>query len=174
MARPSCGAMSRLRVPLLISRFLPFSVLLGALIAFAGAQPAQRSDGDEGGRPVGAPDPGADDRRQPWRRGCGRSPSTRASWSSRHGRSMPGATTIIKPIPRRKRRPLQRLDRGRATIWCMPASSAARGAGLQLQGVTIYDRGRRGSCAASSTPSARDQRAGRLAAARMSAPTTPR
>ena len=36
MARPSCGAMSRLRVPMLISRFLPFSVLLGTLIAFVG------------------------------------------------------------------------------------------------------------------------------------------
>ena len=36
MARPSCGAMSRFACRCSISRFLPFSVLLGALIAFVG------------------------------------------------------------------------------------------------------------------------------------------
>ena len=36
MATPICGAMSRLRLPMLVSRFLPFSVLLGTLITFVG------------------------------------------------------------------------------------------------------------------------------------------
>ena len=36
MARASFGYYVSLRVPVLISRFLPFSVLLGALIAFVG------------------------------------------------------------------------------------------------------------------------------------------
>ena len=72
-----------LRIPLLVSRFLPFSVLLGTLIAFVGAQPAQRSRGDEGRGPFGAPDPRAADPRQHRHRRCCCSPSTRRWWSSR-------------------------------------------------------------------------------------------
>ena len=86
-----------LRLPLLISRFLPFAVLLGTLDRLHRAQPAQRSRRDEGGGRLRAPDAGAADRGQPRHRGPAVRFQRDGSSSTRTGTSPPGATTITVP-----------------------------------------------------------------------------
>ena len=70
------------------------------------------------------------------------SPSTSGSWSSRRERSMPGTTTTIS-----RSRPVSGVQ---SNVWIKDGDDlvhagivSGRGAGLQLQDVTIYDRERR-------------------------------
>ena len=65
-----------LRIPQLIARFLPFSVLLGTLITLRRPQPAQRDHLDEGGGHFRAPDHRAADPRRRPDRASSISPST--------------------------------------------------------------------------------------------------
>ena len=59
MGRPQLLTYVSLRVPQLVARFLPYSVLLATIITLADAQPEQRSHRDEGGGAVGASGAGA-------------------------------------------------------------------------------------------------------------------
>ena len=72
-----------LRIPLLVSRFLPFSVLLGTLIAFVGLNQHSEVVAMKAAGMSRAPDPRAADRRQHRHRRRCCSPSTRGWWSSR-------------------------------------------------------------------------------------------
>ena len=104
-----------LRVPQLIARFLPFSVLLGTLITLADAQPEQRDHLDEGGRHLGPPDHRAPDPRRP-----ARSRALNFVFNERvvtRANAALGAWEAVDygPLPPRQRRPQQRLASRMAT-----------------------------------------------------------
>ena len=99
-----------LRMPLLV---VALPALLGAARdadRLRRPQPAQRGGGDEGGRPVRAPDPRPADRRQPRHRRGRCSPSTRPSSSSPPASVTAWSDNDYQADAARKRDPQQRLD----------------------------------------------------------------
>jgi lipopolysaccharide export system permease protein len=88
-----------LRVPQLIARFLPYSVLLATIITLATFNQNSEVVRDEGRGPVGAPDPRpAGARRAVRSPGCS-SPSTSASCSARTRARRPGKRSDYGPVP---------------------------------------------------------------------------
>ena len=125
--------MSRLRVPLLISRFLPFSVLLGTLIAFAGlnqhsevvAMKAAGMSAHQILAPLIVASLGD-------RRAGLRLQRDGGGQVGAHGRP-PGTTIDYKPIPPDERHPVQCLAAATATTWSAPGQVVGQGPRLRAR-----------------------------------------
>ena len=139
MAMPSCGAMSALRLPLLISRFLPFSVLLGTLIAFAGLNQhseviAMKAAGISAHQilaPLIVASLGDRGARLRLQRDRGRQVGARGHRLERQR---------LSPDPARKRGAQQRLAARSARTCVRARHVGGSGASFHAERLTIYDR----------------------------------